>query len=109
MNLLNITTRVTRSSDLNFSGNASEKVLTICKQVSADTYISGPAAKQYLDKSIFNQERIKVEWIDYSGYPRYSQLYGSFEHHVSVLDLIFNTGNQAHRYLKFSPDDLRKS
>ena len=38
--------------------------------------------------------------MNYDGYPEYQQLHGGFEHAVSVLDLLFNTGPDALRYLK---------
>jgi hypothetical protein len=48
----------------------------------------------------FNEAGIDVAWADYDGYPEYAQLWGPFEHRVSVLDLLFNTGRDAGRYLK---------
>ena len=38
--------------------------------------------------------------MDYSGYPEYPQLFGEFEHGVTILDLLFNTGPDAVRYMK---------
>jgi hypothetical protein len=38
--------------------------------------------------------------MDYSGYREYEQLYPPFEHGVSIIDLIFNTGDEASTYLK---------
>jgi hypothetical protein len=38
--------------------------------------------------------------MDYSGYPEYNQLYPPFEHGVTVLDLIFNEGANARKYMK---------
>jgi hypothetical protein len=37
--------------------------------------------------------------MDYSGYPEYKQLFGEFEHTVSILDLIFNVGNDSSFYV----------
>lgn len=33
--------------------------------------------------------------MDYSGYAEYEQLHPPFEHGVSILDLIFNEGDNA--------------
>jgi hypothetical protein len=38
--------------------------------------------------------------MDYSGYPQYPQLHGSFEHGVSIVDLLFNAGPDAWRFMK---------
>ncbi|MBP6497405.1 MAG: WbqC family protein, partial [Campylobacteraceae bacterium] len=59
-----------------------------------------PAASDYLDESIFKEAGIQVEWMDYSGYQAYHQLFPPFEHGVSVLDLIFNEGENAKNFLK---------
>jgi hypothetical protein len=48
----------------------------------------------------FQSAGIAVHWFNYSGYSEYPQLYGDFTHGVSVLDLLFQTGQEATRYLK---------
>jgi hypothetical protein len=98
--ILGITTKISWSTDYNISGEKTEKLLNICKQANATEYISGPAAKNYLDEKLFKQENIKVTWMDYSSYPEYNQLYPPFEHAVSILDLIFNEGPNATKFMK---------
>lgn len=98
---LGIDTMMTQSSDYHCSGERSERLVALCKAAGADCYLSGPAAKSYLDVSLFEKEKITVEWMDYSGYPEYPQMEGPFEHGVSILDLIFNTGSSAGSFMKF--------
>jgi hypothetical protein len=98
--LLSIETRFESSSDYNLRGDRSEKLLNICLDSGATAYLSGPAAKDYLDLEIFQRENIRVQWLDYSGYPEYKQLYEGFDHGVSVIDLIFNVGPQTKNYMK---------
>lgn len=93
--LLGIKTLITSSADYGVSGDKNEKLITICKAAGASIYLSGPAAKSYIDESEFRSSGIEVEWMDYSGYRIYPQLFPPFEHGVSVLDLIFNTGPDA--------------
>ena len=38
-----------------------------------------------------------MRWFDYPDYPEYPQLHPPFEHRVTVLDLILNTGPAARR------------
>lgn len=97
---LGIDTKISWSSDYILIDGKSERLLDLCKQAKATEYISGPAAQDYLDESMFLNEGIKVEWMDYSGYPEYNQLYPPFEHGVSILDLIFNEGPNACMYMK---------
>jgi len=84
----------------------SSRVLELLKKVGANIYLSGPAARNYLDEKQFEDSGIKIEWMDYSGYPEYDQLYPPFEHNVSIIDLLFNTGDQAHTYLKSHGDRI---
>lgn len=98
--ILDIKTQIRWSSEFELGYGQTEKLLGICKQCNADVYLSGPAAKNYFDETLAQQENIKVEWMDYSGYRKYQQLHPPFEHGVSILDLIFNEGNNAKSYLK---------
>lgn len=69
-----------------------DRLIDICRKSNANKYLTGPAAKNFLNEEKFKSKGIEVIYFDYSEYPRYKQLYGSFEHEVSIVDLIFNTG-----------------
>lgn len=99
-NLLGIKTQLIWSSEFELKGDRSEKLINICKDLNATGYISGPTAKGYLDEGLFKQNGIEIYWMDFSCYPEYPQLFGSFEHSVSILDLLFNTGPQATLFMK---------
>lgn len=99
-NILGISTALKWSSEYNACGNPSERLLDICKEAGATTYLSGPAAKTYLDTDLFTKEGVSVEWMDYKDYPEYTQMHTPFEHGVTVLDLIFNEGPNATKYMK---------
>lgn len=98
--ILGIQTKIRWSSEFELLEGQTEKLLGICKQAGATTYLSGPAAKGYFDEELAKQEGVQVEWMDYSGYPEYNQLHPPFEHGVSVLDLIFNEGPNAKNFMK---------
>lgn len=97
---LEIKTPLLWADDFELAEGKSERLLSICEQLNADVYISGPAAKNYLDESLFNKNGLKVEWADYSGYKEYRQLHPPFEDAVSILDLLFNEGPKAHDFMK---------
>lgn len=98
--LLGITTQIKWSSEFELHGDKSQKLLNICKDLRATHYISGPSARNYLQEDLFNQNGMEVIWMDFSGYPEYPQLFGPFEHSVSILDLLFNTGPAARSFMK---------
>ncbi|MDB5378540.1 MAG: hypothetical protein JWR00_2986 [Rubritepida sp.] len=77
----------------------SERLAALTEAAGGTRYVSGPAAKAYLDPEPFARRGIEVAWMDYSGYPDYPQLWGEFEPAVSVVDLMLNTGADAPRYL----------
>jgi WbqC-like protein family len=69
-----------------------ERLIQLCKSVGATCYLSGPAAKTYLDIAAFASDGIAISWMDYSDYPPYPQLWGEFIHGVSIIDLVLNVG-----------------
>lgn len=97
--LLGIRTKINLIFE-NEEQDKNKRLINICKRSNADTYISGPAAKKYIDEKLFEAEGITVKYMDYSSYPEYRQLYGNFEHHVSILDLILLEGDNAKRFMK---------
>jgi WbqC-like protein family len=97
--ILEIETPLFWSHDFEVSNEKSTRLLDICKKLEATVYLSGPAAKDYLKVELFKSSGIDVEWMTYEGYQPYRQLHGAFEHSVSILDLIFNEGADAKKYL----------
>ena len=95
---LGITTRLSSSSDYRLEGGRTEKLLSICLQAGAGEYLSGPAARDYLEEGLFSEAGVAVRWFEYPTYPEYPQLWGEFAHGVTVLDLLFNCGAEASRY-----------
>jgi hypothetical protein len=97
---LGITTRISYSWEYSLEGDPSERVANLCVQVGAREYLSGPKARGYLRPAHFEERGVMLTWMDYGGYPEYPQLWGRFVHEVTVLDLLFNCGRDAARYMK---------
>jgi hypothetical protein len=100
--LLGIDTRLTWSMDYAAHGSKAERLISLCEASGATHYLSGPSARDYIDPAVFSNAGIELEYMDYAGYPAYPQLHGEFEHGVTILDLIFNTGADAPRFMKFT-------
>lgn len=86
--------KIIRSSMLNVTGDKITRLIKICKTLGADVFYEGAAGKNYIDESLFVREGIAVEYQDYR-HPVYRQLYGAFMSHLSVVDLLFNHGDEA--------------
>jgi hypothetical protein len=98
--LLNISTTLSWSMDYPHREGRTERLLDLCCHAEATRYLSGPTAKQYMDDAAFAEAGIAIDYMDYSGYPEYDQLFPPFDHQVSILDLLFNVGPSAPRWLK---------
>lgn len=98
--MLGINTKLSSSFDYKMIGGKTERLVEICKQARATEYLSGPSAKNYLNEKCFRDEKINLRWIDYSGYKEYNQLFEPFIHEVTILDLIFNEGENGRKFMK---------
>ena len=102
--ILGISTPLTSASDYHAVGDATERLVALCRAAGATHYLSGPAARAYIDPESFEEAGIELEYFDYSGYPEYEQLYPPFEHTVTIIDLIVSVGAEAPRFMKsFGP------
>jgi hypothetical protein len=96
---LGITTPISWSTERDTRDDPSLRLLDLTLAAGADEYVSGPAAQAYLDVAAFERAGVSVAWADYSGYPEYPQGDGEFDHHVSIVDLLFHTGRDAPAYM----------
>jgi hypothetical protein len=97
--LIGITTPLSWSTDYEATAGRTERLVDLCVQAKADVYLSGPAAKSYLDESLFERQGVAVAWMTYSDYPEYPQPHPPFDHHVTCLDLLFSVGPDARRFV----------
>lgn len=91
--------KIIRSSELDASevsdqGDKMERLVRICSMFGADTFYEGAAGRDYIDDGYFASRGIKVEYQDYK-HPVYKQLYGDFVPYLSVVDLLFNHGDES--------------
>jgi hypothetical protein len=98
--IFGISTPVSWSWEYDLAPGRSERLLSVCQQLGADTYLSGPSAASYLDEDLFRRAGIRIQYADYSNYPEYPQLYPPYESHVSIVDLLLNVGRATAAYMK---------
>lgn len=95
---LGIQTEFVNSKDLNTVGTKDDKLIEICKKLNGDYYLSGPAAKNYIVNEKFENNNIQLDYAEYE-YPIYKQVFEPFNHNVTILDLLFNCGENASYYI----------
>lgn len=87
------------SSELFSEGAKTDRLISLLKNLKATEYISGLAAKKYIEPEKFEKAGIKLTWFEYN-HPVYPQIRGEFIPYLSVLDLLFNTGEEAIKYIR---------
>lgn len=87
------------SFDYESHGVKSEKLLSLLRSAQTEIYVSGSAAKDYINEAEYKENGITVIWKNYDGYPEYPQMSSEFSHNVTVLDLLFNVGDNAPYYI----------
>lgn len=97
--MLGIKTEFRDSLEFESHGAKHEKLLSLVKSVGADYYLSGPAAQDYIIVEDYKQAGIELAWKDYRGYPSYKQRFEPYISEVTILDLLFNTGDDAPYYI----------
>jgi hypothetical protein len=100
---LDIHTHITSSSDYAYDAHADRttRLIQLLKATDGVHYLSGPAARQYLDQQQMSVAGIDVSWMKYNDYQAYPQIHGEpFESAVSIVDLLFNMGPAASQYLR---------
>jgi hypothetical protein len=89
------------SSDLGVGGQKTERLIGICQKLGASEYLTGDAARDYLDESQFEQIGVKVRWHGYQ-HPVYPQRGQEFVSHLSIVDLMFQVGPDSLKTLQRS-------
>jgi len=95
---LQIKTAIYRSSELPITSKKSNLVLDLCKHFDATYYLSGAMGKNYLHEASFTTAGIQIEYQDF-GHPIYTQLWGTFEPNMSIIDIWMNHGPDARNIL----------
>jgi hypothetical protein len=99
--ILGIDTKLTLSTAIpQTTDNRLERIREILLHTQAELFINGPKAKSFMSGDAFAADGITIQWMNYEGYVPYGQVHPPFEHGVIILDLIFNQGPEAQRYMK---------
>jgi hypothetical protein len=79
---------------------ATWRIIQICKEVGADTYLSGPSGRDYMDLSLFKKAGIAVDFQEFR-HPGYPQMFTPFVSNLAALDYILNVdiSDACHREL----------
>lgn len=108
--ILGLNRKIICASDLNIKADKTERLINICQMLNASKYLTGDAAKEYINKDDFIKNNINLEFHNYN-HPNYTQLYGEFIPYLSIIDLIFNHGDESLEILtgqKLVPESINQ-
>lgn len=96
---LGIETELLKASDLDCTGIKDSKLIDMMHKVGGTNYLSGPAARAYIQPHLWDEAGLKMSYFEYPDYPAYRQISEPFEPFVSILDLLFMTGQDAPNFI----------
>jgi len=89
---LKIQCQFVRASELTgYKNKGQDLLISLCRNVNATTYLSGPLGRNYIDEEKLKEAGIQLYYHDYQ-HPNYPQLWGGFIPYMGIVDLLFNCG-----------------
>lgn len=95
---LGVSVEIRRSSEFQLANGRNERLVDLCVQLGIKTYITGPAAKSYIDENGFAEAGIRVNYLSYEGFMKYDQPFPPFVHNVSIVDLLCCVGSDSRNF-----------
>lgn len=98
---LRVGTPVKVESEIGSEGQATERLIDLCRRTGADAYLAGAGGADYMDPELFKKAGIRLLTQHYQ-HPTYRQQYpkAGFVPYLSAVDLLFNEGPDAARILQ---------
>ena len=77
-------------------GAKTDLLIEMCEKLGANTYLSGPGAKAvgYVEEEKFKKCGLTHVFSDFE-HPTYSQKFKPFIPYLSIIDLLFNYGDES--------------
>ena len=102
LDFLEIKTEIVLSSEIdkNNAMKGQDKVLEICRKLSADTYVNSMGGIAIYESDAFKKNNIDLYFLKPHAF-EYKQFFDAFEKNLSILDvLMFNSSDQIRKQLK---------
>jgi hypothetical protein len=90
--VLGLKSRLLLQSELKVHGQGSELLVSVCRALGADGYLTLPIVEKYLDQDRFQRSGVKLIFAPFSP-PVYPQLWGEPRYNLSTLDMLLNCGS----------------
>lgn len=92
-------TKFMKLSDMNIlEDNPTQRLIEICEYLNATDYFIGNRAKDYMEEDRWKRTTVRLNYFE-PVYPEYPQMYGKFSDNCSIIDLLFNCGEESGEYI----------
>ena len=103
MKFLELKNNIILTSDCKINPNVerNQRIITLCKKFGITNYLTGPNALDYLKPTIFKDNNISLEIIEYPKQINYVENNKYlFFNNLSIIDLLFHKGKESKKYLQ---------
>lgn len=94
-----LATPLVRASEYGVTTVSTQRLVELVRAAGGDAYLSGEGGPRYQDPAVFRAAGIHLIRLSCEP-PVYPQLWGPFVPRLSVIDLLFNAGAEAGRWLR---------
>lgn len=98
LEIFQITTPIRLASELSLRDHPTDRLIDICRELGAASYLAGPGAEHYLDRPRFEASGLRLELQQFR-HPVYAQCYAPFIAGMSAMDLLMMEGPSGFRML----------
>ena len=90
-------------------GKKTIKIINICNELKNRNYLSTPGSVDYIqnDRNLIKESNINLYFHNYE-HPKYKQDFGKFLPYASIIDLIFNEGENSLTIIKSGRKKLER-
>lgn len=95
---LGLATRVVLLSELD-ERDGPDLIVRLAERLACDTYLCEPRFRAYLESTNLKRSGLRVQFLP-EAFPVYHQLFGTFVPNLSVVDVLFNEGDEAVQFVR---------
>jgi hypothetical protein len=97
---LELSTKIVTSSEIETNSDPNQRLIELTQHFNCGTYLSGQAAREYLNIEKFKDNTIEVLWYEFDEMFQYKHQSSNFLPKLSIIDLLMNLGSfQTKRFL----------
>ena len=85
-------------SEININNNGTARIIELAKSLNCDAYMIFDFESRFIDSTKLKNAGIELRILK-PHIRQYRQQYNSFEPNLSIIDLLFNMGNESMDYL----------